>query len=208
MEQHHSAKQSARFGCSYFSHYLLNTDNSSFNSHNRFILDSGATQHFVCTLTHLYNVHTVDKINILTATGVIHSSTAGDFNLFIDGKPLVLRNAVYVPQFNVNIISISCLKDEKYHIAFLPDHALIERKKIKYLIPQSNITKLWECTNSSSTSSYIVDPSSIFTESSIAKQLTLNHIQIHQPLTVIQQLAVLHRLHHSLGHRSFTCCIK
>ena len=93
--------------------------------------------------------------------------------------------------------------DENYSVSFTSTHAVIERNKNKYIISQieCNLTKLWEY-YSPSNSSYLIDPSSVFTDLSSQSTNTPT-----QPSTN-NITNILRRFHHSYGHRSYTSLYK
>ncbi|XP_019181634.1 PREDICTED: uncharacterized protein LOC109176683 [Ipomoea nil] len=81
------------------------------------ILDSGATDHIVCSREFFNVCHVVQgaRVNLPNGETVIVQHM-GDINL---GKELWLRNALHIPQFKFNIVSVSKLiKDSSHTLIF------------------------------------------------------------------------------------------
>ncbi|XP_019160869.1 PREDICTED: uncharacterized protein LOC109157415 [Ipomoea nil] len=89
------------------------------------ILDSGATNHIVYSLDFLVNYQKANGAKVNLPTGQrIAVENIGDVKL---SHNLRLRNALHIPTFQFNIISVSKLiQDSSYKLIFLPGQRLIQ----------------------------------------------------------------------------------
>ncbi|XP_019169576.1 PREDICTED: uncharacterized protein LOC109165318 [Ipomoea nil] len=89
------------------------------------IIDSGATNHIVCSSDFLTNCHKVDNVAVNLPTGQrVSVEHIGDIEL---DNGLWLREALHIPLFKFNIISVSkLLKDTTYTLTFVDGQCLIQ----------------------------------------------------------------------------------
>ncbi|CAM8929156.1 unnamed protein product [Rhodiola kirilowii] len=90
------------------------------------IVDSGATDHFICDKSLLFNVYDLPKkyhISLPDGNTIVVSS-AGTYQLRPD---LVLFDVLYTPAFKYNLLSVSKLvKDSLYSVIFTKDKCVIQ----------------------------------------------------------------------------------
>ncbi|XP_019170437.1 PREDICTED: uncharacterized protein LOC109166008 [Ipomoea nil] len=89
------------------------------------ILDSGATNHIVCSLDHLVSHRVAVRTEVSLPTGkCIPVENIGDVKLNDD---LWLKGALHIPTFQFNIISVSkLLQDTPYKLIFMSDECVIQ----------------------------------------------------------------------------------
>lgn len=81
------------------------------------IIDSGASNHMTGDLKQLRDVREIPSCPVGMPNGV--TSVAANDGTVALGKNLVLKNVLYVPNLQCNLISFSQLLDESiYHIQF------------------------------------------------------------------------------------------
>ena len=92
------------------------------------ILDSGASRHFVNNYRLLQNIRQVDPIVVSTANNCeIITTTVGDVKIKSNGvfDNVILRNVAYVPEFKTNLLSISSIFEQGSVPKFYPNYCLI-----------------------------------------------------------------------------------
>lgn len=100
---------------------------------NAWILDSGASNHMTGIIQHLCDVKEVIGCPVgLPNRKIVMSTKEGKIKLVDD---LILKNVLYVPQLNCNLISISQLSDESNcNVHFTVDLCVIQDRTLKMLI--------------------------------------------------------------------------
>ncbi|XP_019196007.1 PREDICTED: uncharacterized protein LOC109189835 [Ipomoea nil] len=99
--------------------------NSTFLCESTWILDSGATDHIVCSLDYFDNYRVVRgaEVNLPTGNSVVVNHV-GNVSL---NKELCLKDALHIPSFKFNIISVSkLLQDTCNKLIFLSNQCLIQ----------------------------------------------------------------------------------
>lgn len=90
------------------------------------ILDSGATNHIVCSLDFIVNYRMANGAAVNLPTGqCINVEHIGDVKL---NNTLWLKEALHIPSFKFNIISVSKLiQDSSYKLIFMDGQCLIQQ---------------------------------------------------------------------------------
>ncbi|KAJ9553297.1 hypothetical protein OSB04_017342 [Centaurea solstitialis] len=105
---------------------------------NSWILDSGASKHICRDLKRFANSRSVSNFSvILPIKESVRVNLIGD--VFISGN-LLLHDVLYVPQFHVNLISVSSLNSNgKSTVEFDEKHGLIQEKKSRTIIGKADL---------------------------------------------------------------------
>ena len=93
------------------------------------ILDSGATDHYVSDLSLLTDVKNVDPPRtVITANGQSTCTYKGSTTITpLNQSSFTLMNVLYVPNFHVNLVSVAKISDTGAYIVFKKTHAYIMR---------------------------------------------------------------------------------
>lgn len=117
---------------------LLNLIKNEQSSHEcmagmEWIIDTGASHHITSTLTYLVNVQSITSCTIgLPNGGSTFATKEGDVYLT---DHLVLRNVLFVPYFQCQLISVShLLCDNKFIVQFTPTLCAIHDRPSEILI--------------------------------------------------------------------------
>ncbi|WVZ25700.1 hypothetical protein V8G54_004244 [Vigna mungo] len=87
---------------------ILTFDSANATGITTWILDSGATDHVVSSLTHFHSYASIRPITINLPNGITTTAThKGNMKIF---DTLCLNDVLYIPDFSYNLISISKLK--------------------------------------------------------------------------------------------------
>jgi hypothetical protein len=94
------------------------------------ILDSAATEHYVCNIDMMCDVTTLTPgVQVLTANGWSTCTQTGNVKLSIDGENvMLLTNVFYMPEFTVNLLSVPRLTANGAVVNFTADDATINKK--------------------------------------------------------------------------------
>lgn len=100
------------------------TINSIFTQKDLWIVDTGATDHIVCDLGYFDNYNAVHNTSVNLPNGAsIQVSYTGHIKL---QNSIWLKDVLYVPCFNFNIVSVSkLLSTNSCSIIFLADQCLV-----------------------------------------------------------------------------------
>jgi hypothetical protein len=112
---------------------------SSSTSHVEWILDGGASRHYTCNQSILYNLYILEVPETThTANGQATFNTVGYVDIYIKNKVITLTDVAYVPEFNANLISCSALADKGATIVYEKTHALVKDHtgRIQFTIPR------------------------------------------------------------------------
>lgn len=96
-------------------------------------LDSGASTHMCYDEKKFHNLDNNEKTRIYTAAeDSINSQGQGEININIktpkETKSIKLQQAMYVPEFKSNLLSVSSITSNGYSVVFYENHALVRRK--------------------------------------------------------------------------------
>ncbi|XP_077251841.1 uncharacterized protein LOC143891076 [Tasmannia lanceolata] len=102
-------------------------------SYNSWIIDSGATDHIVCSPSLLSSVSPATSASVKLPNGnlapVLHVGTV------ILSNDLVLNQVLCVPSFSYNLLSVKKLThDSNCFVTFFPDHCLFQDRSTKMMI--------------------------------------------------------------------------
>lgn len=88
------------------------------------ILNSGASHHICHDIYLFHNICTVHRYTVTLPNKIkLHVKLIGDVRL---DPILILKNVLYVPEFDMNLISISALtRRKRFAVHFKCNHALI-----------------------------------------------------------------------------------
>ncbi|CAL1397253.1 unnamed protein product [Linum trigynum] len=107
---------------------LSNQVTSPYNE--TWILDTGASDHIVCSLNHLINHRPINAVYITFPTGKQVQSTHVGTVHYIAG--LILEEVLFVPQFIFNLVSVSKLtKNKPLCLTFFSDVCLIQDMQLR-----------------------------------------------------------------------------
>ncbi|XP_019179631.1 PREDICTED: uncharacterized protein LOC109174856 [Ipomoea nil] len=107
--------------------YHTNLINSLSICQSSWILDSGATNHIVCSMDFFVDHYKATGVNVNLPTGqIIEVEHIGNVRLM---ENLWLKEALYIPTFKFNIISVSKLiQDTNCKLTFVPGLCLIQER--------------------------------------------------------------------------------
>ena len=167
-----------------------------------FIVDTGATRHFCCDKSIMYDLCS-ESGSVSGAQNISCQFTqVGKINFVINGISIILNNVAYVPDFSVNLLSIRCFTDKGASINFLQSEGVMTLSPtlsfsfprvgdLYVLFPDSFLSL-----SSSVRSSSAVSPSSqLLSSSSDSKE---ESIDLNSDL--IKRITELHNL---FGHLSY-----
>ncbi|XP_019190609.1 PREDICTED: uncharacterized protein LOC109185067 [Ipomoea nil] len=99
--------------------------NTVLNSSNVWILDSGATDHIVCSLEYFETFHAAYGVLVKLPNGdTVKVTHIGQVRLHMN---ILLKNVLFIPSFQFNIISASKLtKESKYEIVMRTDSCTLQ----------------------------------------------------------------------------------
>ncbi|CAL1362956.1 unnamed protein product [Linum trigynum] len=108
-------------------------------SRHAWILDTGASDHIVCSLAYLVHPKPISNIPITLPTGdQVHATHIGTVTCVAN---LVLENVLFVPQFNFNLISVSKLTtNPSLHLTFFSTVCLIQDLQLRRMIGSAKLT--------------------------------------------------------------------
>lgn len=109
------------------------------NRFNSFIVDSGATAHYVCNKDLLFDRYTPDNsLSVSTANNSqVPVASLGKALLYGEGSTSIhLNNVRYVPRFNCNLLSVSKLTDNGASVIFTKDGCHVEKDGTTVLVGQ------------------------------------------------------------------------
>ncbi|CAL1397690.1 unnamed protein product [Linum trigynum] len=118
--------------------YVFNAQNK--DPYNQlWILDTGASDHIVCSLSLLQNHKQISGVFITLPTGQrVEASHSGTVRCLPD---LVLEEALYVPQFNFNLVSVSKLsKNKSLCLTFFSDVCLIQDMQLRRMTGSAKLS--------------------------------------------------------------------
>lgn len=107
--------------------------NTLFNPKDSWIVDSGASQHIYSNANLFIRIKPIKHGTVCLSNGThITISMSGDIQLC---SSLVLKDVLFVPQFNCNLLSISALIKNTYLIvSFFENHFIIQDPTTKKMI--------------------------------------------------------------------------
>ena len=106
--------------------------------HEKWILDTGASDHVTCLLSNFSTFNEVDNVIINLPTG--HQVHATHIGSVILSAQLTLNDVLYVPDFNFNLISVSKLAaNQALCLTFASDSCLIQDKHRKITIGSAKL---------------------------------------------------------------------
>nr|KYP33949.1 Retrovirus-related Pol polyprotein from transposon TNT 1-94 [Cajanus cajan] len=106
---------------------LLLSIRPSFNSipSTKWILDSGASTHVACSLS-LFKTYKIIKNRHVTLPNQSHIPVCGIGTVYLD-QDIVLKDVIYVPQFQYNLLSINCLlKHNSLSLLFISNKFILQ----------------------------------------------------------------------------------
>ncbi|KAL4324612.1 hypothetical protein GQ457_11G008400 [Hibiscus cannabinus] len=97
---------------------------ATFDAHNSWIVDSGASKHVCCSKVLFESLHSTEGTILLPNNSVVSVAYSGTVRL---SPSLVLRDVLFVPQFQFNLLSVSSLiTDSNLSILFCKSECLIQ----------------------------------------------------------------------------------
>lgn len=168
-----------------------------------YVLDSGASRHYVCNRNTMNNVQRLHQpTRTQTANGESIINEVGEVRVRVGGKKLTLRNAAHAHDFGMNLISVPAMTNRGYVVLFGQKEAAImkvsenevqefKKKGIVFTVPRQG--SLYTITSSAMTTA----------ETAAAGSQTTNKQTVtHGCHTKLKNL--LRQLHVRMGHRSYT----
>ena len=123
-------------------HASIHVD-SSFHAHvamSERVLDTGATRHFTCDRSVLFDTEILSSPGIVESTnGRSSFSVVGKVNLIINNVSYMLNDVAYVKDFKTNLISVSRMTERGFTVMYDDKEAVIRRKsteKVMFTIPK------------------------------------------------------------------------
>ncbi len=200
---------------------------SSSSHHSEWILDGGATDHYVCDKKLLINVRMLPIArSIITANGSSTCTISGTAMMYTnDNQQVSLNNVLYVSDFNVNLISVYRIVETGANVTYSSDKAIITRDEIIELeIPRINnlyvlstsTPKAYTSSSSSSSTTTLVNttpspsPSPSTTTSSLTSvpSTSNNNMNNNNNDKVINELKMLHLKYGHVNYQRLYTMIK
>ena len=93
------------------------------------ILDGAASNHYTGNIELLHNIQTLPYTQtVSTGNSTSNYNKIGDALLNIDDKTVILKNVRYVPDFKVNLISVTKLTEKGCVVTYNEDEAVVVNK--------------------------------------------------------------------------------
>src|ERR1044072_3316018 len=115
-------------------------DKSVTSTTDSWFIDSGASSHIACSLNSFTSyTYLTDKYVLLPNQSKVKVSAIGIVQL---SNFLVLKDVLYIPNFTVNLVSVSkLLEHNTYDLIFTDSHFYIQDKVKPKMIGMGNLTQ-------------------------------------------------------------------
>ena len=100
------------------------------------IFDSGCSRHFICRKDWLWNIRQVspEAVKCAMKSKPLMSYCSGDVLYQTSDNRLLVKDALYMPQFEVNLLSVGVLSHNGYVTTFDGDFCYLKTKQDKQLV--------------------------------------------------------------------------
>ena len=93
---------------------------------NEWVLDSGASRHFTCSESQVYEIKDLDEPEqVKTANGMSTYNQVGRVKVKTNGSYITLKDVACVPEFDVNLMSVSKLTDKGLKVIYEQNKAKV-----------------------------------------------------------------------------------